>query len=401
MAEDLAGPVGLRNRTQPVASLRSDQEKIIRLLGEIGPFDGGKKGLWQTPPTPGGDRDCPKVLADAIWDFQMTWKIRGEFSVIDGVVDPKGRSITKMNALVPTGRDLPVGPNGIDPSVTRINGMAFRQTNPEVLTAKHKVTNPVILPLTLGNKLQQVDLEADVQEYLFEITKDGNTFWVGACVPPACIDFTRVQVFFHPTVINGGIVHAADSDYRLFKGGWSGSIQRYVAMMGGQLARARVMTMIVPFMTMASASGSPQADMFADRPAETINAIMAAIQRENMPAVPLSDPVVTAVGASSFSSGIIYLRKFIGQMTSSGLLKEVHDFDSAFIKKEAKMVPVAQGAVCRLVTQVAPVVKGPPPPGWIALTPGMWSNCRAHGRNVHAQVGWMSYYSMMLGSAIL
>jgi hypothetical protein len=30
--------------------------------------------------------------------------------------------------------------------------------------------------------------------------KDGAVFWVGAAVPFGTTDFTKIQVFFHPTV---------------------------------------------------------------------------------------------------------------------------------------------------------------------------------------------------------
>jgi hypothetical protein len=104
-------PVGLRNRSQNVANNTRDQTKIMKLLAAIPASQGGKKETWATLPLTGADRQCPKHLADAIWDFQTFWKKRGLFAVIDGVVDPGKRTLKRMNDLVygapePTARRL-------------------------------------------------------------------------------------------------------------------------------------------------------------------------------------------------------------------------------------------------------------------------------------------------------
>jgi len=97
---DLSGAVGLRNRVQNVANSARDQAKLIRLLAAIPDSQGGKRDSWPTPPLAGADRQCARPLADAIWDFQVFWKKRGRFSVIDGVVDPGKSSLRRMNELV-------------------------------------------------------------------------------------------------------------------------------------------------------------------------------------------------------------------------------------------------------------------------------------------------------------
>src|SRR6185369_3546011 len=100
-------------------------------------------------------------------------------------------------------------------------------------------------------------------------------------VPLGTTDFTRIQVFFHPTVVQGfppnQVVHARDVDYPAFSGGWSGSLQRYVALEGGQLAAARQVAMLVPFTTMAALGGG-RANMFTTDPVATLSYITAEIQ---------------------------------------------------------------------------------------------------------------------------
>jgi hypothetical protein len=124
--------------------------------------------------------------------------------------------------------------------------------------------------------------------FSLKIRKSGSVFWMGAAVPENTADFTRAQVFFHPTVQQAGHVVADDKDYPEFKGGWSsitrpvGSIQRYVALEGVQVATAGLkMPMLVPFTTMAALNRkAPSANMFTDRPVDTIVAVMEAIQNE-------------------------------------------------------------------------------------------------------------------------
>ncbi len=106
---DIDGPVGLRNRTHNVTNNARDQAKIAKLLGTISEAQGGKSEAWAVlPPLLGPDRLCTKQLADAIWDFQVFWKAKGVLHVVDGVVDPRGSSLRKMNELA--GRSAPVTP---------------------------------------------------------------------------------------------------------------------------------------------------------------------------------------------------------------------------------------------------------------------------------------------------
>jgi hypothetical protein len=108
MAIQIEFPVGLRNRTQNVSNRAIDQKKIISLLSKIPESSGGKQKTWRTLPSAGGDQSCPRLLADAIWDFQVFWKKRGVFRNIDGVVDPFMNTLAKLNELAQTGPATPV-----------------------------------------------------------------------------------------------------------------------------------------------------------------------------------------------------------------------------------------------------------------------------------------------------
>ncbi|HUA61144.1 MAG TPA: hypothetical protein VML19_20435 [Verrucomicrobiae bacterium] len=91
--------VGMRGRVQNVRNKAEDQQTIIQLLATIPNSSGGKADDWTTPPLAGPNGSCPRHLVDAIWSFQSFWKRRGEFAVVDGVVDPAKHTYRKLYAL--------------------------------------------------------------------------------------------------------------------------------------------------------------------------------------------------------------------------------------------------------------------------------------------------------------
>jgi hypothetical protein len=285
--------------------------------------------------------------------------------------------------------------------------ISFRQTNPASRTAAYDVTQMVISPLATGDGfLHEIPQTGSMHEFLFEMRKDGAIYWVGVAVPKGTSDFSKAQVFFHPTVEqthrgkDGKMVvdvHAKATDYPTFSGGWSGSLQRYVAMQGGQLAGARQTTLIVPFMTMAAFTGSAPAYMFATRPVETLNAIMTAVRDAMLPGA--TEAVALArMGVSSFSSGIGAMQLFIGSFGGSRLIVEVTDFDGPFISSRAKTPTRSPGAVSRVFSQVPPARREL---GW--LTMGRESLGRINtfrDKGAHGQIGWMTFFVASLSSVI-
>ena len=281
------------------------------------------------------------------------------------------------------------------------NQIVLTQKNPPALAGAHQVSRDAVVPqlvMTPANSFRfiQTTASAEIHEFLFELKKSGMVFWVGAAVPKAATDFTRAQVYFHPTVMQNGRVIAADADYRLFKRGWVDSIQQYVPRQGAQFGAAgRKYPLIFPFMTMDSLRKGGS-NMFADRPVETLNRIMDAIH-DLMPGA-TGVPRLSAIGAASFSSGIGALRLFLGQMRSSGLVKEVIDFDSPFITKEPKTLTPSPGAVSKCFTQSNPPHK---PMGFITVNSGHFTDVTAYRRDgLHAQIGWSMYHQAMITSVI-
>ncbi|MCZ2525289.1 hypothetical protein [Streptomyces sp. HB2AG] len=270
------------------------------------------------------------------------------------------------------------------------------QTNPISLTLPHNVTNPVIKPVMQGSFLEEMPLTTTIHELLLKVTKDGTVFWVGAAVPLGTTDFTRIQVFFHPTVVQGEVVHARDADYPGFTGGWSASLQRYVALEGGQLAASRRVVMLVPFTTMA-ALGNGARNMFTTEPVSTLRHITAAVQATFLP-FGLPQPQLTAVGVAAFSSGITAMRMFIGSMLSSGLVREVVDFDSPFIIGQPAALTPSPGAVSSCYTQVP---RANPPQGYKFLPASSFAGLTSYNHDPHACIGWMLYHTAMITSVIV
>jgi hypothetical protein len=276
------------------------------------------------------------------------------------------------------------------------NTIEVTQTRPAALTGLRNVRNPIISPLASGDFLQEIPQTAPMREFLFQVRKDGAVYWVGAAVPAGVADFSKAQVFFHPTVVNGGVVHAKEGDYPAFAGGWRDSLQRYVAMQGGQLAGASPAPLIVPFMTMASLRGTAPAYMFGTRATETLTAILSAVR---VAATGQSGQVAAGqVGVSSFSSGIGAMKLFIGSFGASGIIAETTDFDSPFIKGSPRIITSAPGATGRVFSQIAPAR---PTPGWVTLPAWKFKRVVAfRDKGAHAQIGWMTFFLAAMTSKI-
>lgn len=274
------------------------------------------------------------------------------------------------------------------------------QTNSLDRVLPHPVTNPVIKPVVEGNFLEETPVTGAMHELLLRVQKDQDVFWVGAAIPLGTVDFSKLQVFFHPTVRQGYppnvIVHAREEDYALFAGGWSGSLQRYVPMQGGQLAAAgRLVPLIVPFTTMGALSGG-RLSVFGIDPVATLHYIVAAIQSSVNP-LPLPSPQLQGIGVSSFSSGIGAMKMFVAAMNSSGLLREIIDFDSAFIIGNPAELVAEPGVVSSCYTQH---FRPSAPLGYRYLASQSFQHIASFGGVPHTCIGSMMYYTAMLTSVL-
>lgn len=393
----LDGPVGIRNLTQPTSSFKRDQAKVIDLLWRINVAFGGQLGLGLAP-QPGSDRQCEPRLVAAISMFQAAAVLRGELKAGDGVVDPNGTTLKLLDKYVAK------EPPPSVPDFREIKGIRIRNRADPSWAKPRVVINKAVLPGSFAPylfatppssaKLLEDSIRGEMSEFLFEIEKDGARFWVGAAIPKGTTDFSKAYVYFHPTVVNGGVVHAAEGDYATFRGGWSERLQRYVSMQGGQMAAARLTTLLVPFMTMGSMH-SPASNIFSSRGFETLDVIMTQVQIEMNPGL-TRFASLGSVGAASFSSGIEHLARFLGYVGGSGVVRETIDFDSTFIISKHAKVPTVAGAAQWTLAQRR---LGVPSVGWIGLDQHAWRAVTTYD-SLHSRIGWMTFHSMMTFSGM-
>ncbi|WP_126975388.1 hypothetical protein [Frigidibacter oleivorans] len=112
-----------------VANRAVDQVQVIEMLMAIPAASGGRQGRWELPPLV-SERVCSPDLHRAIVDFQTLWKQRGEFRVVDGVVDPGGTTFTKLQRLssggaAPQPAPQPVPPQGVQPTPEHFAAVTF------------------------------------------------------------------------------------------------------------------------------------------------------------------------------------------------------------------------------------------------------------------------------------
>jgi hypothetical protein len=388
--------VGIRNGVTQVTNAPADQGKIIALLWNIGPENGGMKDV-SSPASPGSTFRCDPTLAAAILAFQSFWVQSGDLRVADGVVDPGGATLRKLDAL--SGGGIAPTPSNPSAGMTDLNVLSFQQTMPGVAASLSipAITPGSVMPFLFppvpkGSMLVEGPAIGTVSEFLFKIVKNGSIFWVGAAVPEGTTDFSRVYIFFHPDTIAA----SDDAAYPSFSGRWP-TVQRYVAPLGIQMASLKKMALIVPFMTNASGSNSSSTNLFGSSPAETLNDIVSAIQITLGLTVPQAS--VQTVGVSSFSSGVNHLFRFAQKLGPSGLIREQIDFDSAFMIVAHKTMPFLQGAVNWMVTQSPP--PGGRTPGWLYLPASSFKKISTMSGDTHSQIGFMMFQTMMMLSAVV
>jgi hypothetical protein len=225
---------------------------------------------------------------------------------------------------------------------------------------------------------------------------------VGAVVPKGTKDFTRAQMFFHPTA-----KLAEDRDYREFKGGWAEIRANFIKLIGVQAAAAeRPVPLLLPF-TKKSAQQSSKLgvtsndNLFKDRPVETLNAIMSALHR--LVTGQSAKVRLAKLGIASFSDGINPLRAARDALQSSGVVKEVFDFDSPFITSEPKTLTFTSGAVAKCFSQTPPQS---PLFGYIVLKEEHFSAVTATFKRVkpkdimHQRIGKMMYFQALQNSFV-
>ena len=190
--------------------------------------------------------------------------------------------------------------------------------------------------------LQFTGLDVSITTILFAVNANVVPNWIGVAVPDGLTDFTRPNLFFHPTPAQAGY---SDADYPTKAGLWP-KLFYYMERLGYQIAGSgRGQVVVMPFLTEAATSSwilpANWQDIITD-----ILISASALLRPGQAA-----PAIAQIVVSSFSSGILYSHAF--RAATAGLpplLGEIWDFDGSISSvsqysndlRHGQSVPVVQ-----------------------------------------------------------
>jgi hypothetical protein len=191
--------------------------------------------------------------------------------------------------------------------------------------------------------LQFTGMDVSITTMLFVLNANVVPNWFGVAVPDGLTDFTRPNIFFHPTPGQAGY---NDNDYPTKAGLWP-KLFYYMERLGYQLAGSgRGQIVVMPFLTDAATSTWVLPANWQDIVTDILRAASAQLQ----PSQPAPGPIAQVV-VSSFSDGILYSHAF--RAAAAGLspfLGEIWDLDGSISSvsqysadlRHGQSVPVVQ-----------------------------------------------------------
>lgn len=213
---NITAPVGLRHGTTPVTNNSTDMQTVINLLNKIPVTRGGTaERLVEWP----ADRQLRiPALAAAIKFFQFTNELPSQ----DCVVDPRGRTIDKLNELAKGGGGAPQ-PGGI--TVHEVPEKAGTWNDLEIV-----LVDPMSVP---GNKqLEPFSAGVTFTRRLYRV--EGSSIkWFGVVVPHTLKVNPTPHLYFTPTPWQGG---CDDRAYDNLGKPWEDLWGTYCYWMGQQVA---------------------------------------------------------------------------------------------------------------------------------------------------------------------
>lgn len=284
-------------------NLAPDVARIGTALVAVGPDDGG---IFAVPLSIDG-------LSSAIEGFQRTQKLPSH----DGRVDPAGKTLARLNALLNPGMAPPAPAIPVITGTGRIRRMA---TPPAPTTVEGLCWTPDEGSLTSQKVFKWSSVAGKGRIEYFELDADVTPNWFGVIIPDGVKSTEHVHIFFHPTPAQA---HLDDRNYKS-KAGWQ-AIFHYMTdpMAKGFCAAATGQILIMPVMTQASTGTCGILPAQWESICGQILALVAA-----GPDVQTAEPAkVSSVVVSSFSAGIVYSATFRSRAGLGSRLKGVVDFD--------------------------------------------------------------------------
>jgi hypothetical protein len=172
-----------------------------------------------------------------------------------------------------------------------------------------------------GN-LQFVGANVGVTTMLFQLDSTSVVpNWFGVAVPDGIRDFTRPNIFFHPTPGQAGY---NDADYPTKAGLWP-RLFYYMELLGKQVAGAgRSQIVIMPFLTNAATDTGILPAIWHDTVSDILTQVRAALGADDGSVLTIAQVVV-----SSFSDAILYSHSFRTRATDL-TPAEIWDLDGGF-----------------------------------------------------------------------
>ncbi len=210
---------------------------------------------------------------------------------------------------------MPIPSVSLPPVSGYHNGTGFQQ-------ATRIVVDPSSVPGTAP--LAFLTNDVSVTTLFFGRNEDEVPKWFGVAVPPGVTDFTRLNIFFHPSPGQAGYL---DSDYFSLAGQWP-KLFYYLERLGHQVDAARQMgatpnqIVVMPFLTSAATSTWVLPQRWLSLMTDVLTSTRSMMGKTG-------DPIsVSEVVVSCFSVGYAYLEAFrAGAGDLAPLLSQTWDFD--------------------------------------------------------------------------
>lgn len=284
-----------------------DVVKIAGALVVIGPDRGG---IFGPPLSPDG-------LAQAIESFQRFHRL----PVKDGKVDPRGKTLGKINEILEPGLAPPKPAPAPTPAGTGVV-RPMGDTGALAKTVSKNTWTPVEASLSSELVFQWSGVSGKGKIAYFELDETVVPRWFGVLIPDGVTSFDKANIFFHPTPGQAGF---KDKDYHA-RANWPEIFHYLSDDMAAQFCAAGTdRVLFMPLMTQGAAEGC---GMFPQRWESIVGRILGMLKSGDM--TPSAKPAsISSVVVSSFSSGITYSHHFRLRAGLGSRLAGVIDFDGA------------------------------------------------------------------------
>ncbi len=302
----LEAAVGIRFGRSPMPNTQRDLDKVIDLFDRIPVLNGGSMeiaGVWAT------DRNA--IVAEVTAQI-VVFQTANRRPVIDGVIDPGGGTLKRMNELA---REL-----------GRVPLMSTATIAPAPNGLAEDIESGIIVaePISVRGASQMKPLTVKTNYTRKLVRYEGSSItWFGVVVPvvPLGGQFAT-HLNFTPSPAQG---HYYDSGYDTFTS-WAQLWDDYTTVIGGQVAAATSnQILVLPFYRNSQVKDLGQ---FLVDWKFVVESVVTAVFNDLDPTALRDTYVCRELVTSSFSNGWVAHNNFQGKAQGvSGLTKAIYDLD--------------------------------------------------------------------------